>query len=315
MLIGYTIRIREKRQERYMPLKNFDGNNNDLGKEITEFLKNHQGHIKIEEVGDKRSIFYGDLGNFDNNKGIIQCKAFVGSFGDKYDIVNMKQHIVDYTLKPEDSYGFPLNFMLKIQDLSSKTSDFGIIVFEKYKKHGAKGLFEEQFSKYFMKKFPDHIVEIEFIVPEEVLNYIKNGKITETTLKSYKVPADISDSYEAGTDSRKKAKIELKIFNMDLKSSLRTKILALINKKEPGKLSQVITGHLIEPNEISLTIEYKGSEKNIIIKEEGETMTPGIDVTKQVINKSGDPLDNTKLFEAEYKYLIEIEKKLNNEVR
>lgn len=312
IIVGYTIKVFDEVNKRYEPLKNFGGNNSNLEKELFDFLNNRQGSTKIEKHGQMRTIFYGDLGNYNKIQDIIKCKAYVGSYGDRYDIVDVSQRKIDYSLKEDDSYGFPLNFLFKIEDLNSKTPDTGIIVFEKYKNHGAKGLFQEQFSKYLKQKFPDYTIEIEPIVPEEVINYIRNGNFKETILRSHQIPSDIANSFESGEDIRRKAKVELKITNLGIKRKLKDMILDKMTKNKLSELSSIISGNLIPSEEISFLIELNGNEKRILIKEEGETMTPGIDVTGQVRDKEGTSVNFGRLFQVQYKYLLEIEEKLNS---
>ena len=112
LISGYLVRIREKNKKEYSPLRNFDGNSADFSNILYEFLDSHKGFTNIDDVGDQKTIYYGDLGYFDPNKEIIKCKSFVGSFGNGYDVVNHATKQIDYNLVPDDSYAFPLNFMI-----------------------------------------------------------------------------------------------------------------------------------------------------------------------------------------------------------
>jgi hypothetical protein len=315
VLIGYTIRIKEKRRPNYKSLRNFDGNSADFGVFLYDFLKSKSGNQNIEEIGDQKTIFYGDLGYHNNDKKYIKCKAYVGAFGNAYDIINFRTKNIDFIMQNEDSYAFPLNFIAYIPDLNSKYPDIGILVFEKYKNHGGKGLFDNQLKYYFSKKYNHLTLQIEPIVPEELIKYLEKGKITSTVISSLKIPDDLSDSYSRGTESKKKAKVELTIKNLDLNSDKRSLIVNMLRDRKHVKLSNLLTGYLIEPDEVKFSLEYEDHIKNIVLKEEGEIMTPGIDVTQQVgpiLKRTGFPED-AKLYLAEYTYIDDIKESLNKD--
>ena len=71
MLIGYIIRIKKKNTSDYKPLKNFDGNSSDFGKLLYDFLKAKSGYQNIEDIGDQKTIFYGDLDYYSEGNLIL----------------------------------------------------------------------------------------------------------------------------------------------------------------------------------------------------------------------------------------------------
>lgn len=314
ILIGYIMRIKERNTSDYRKLRNFDGNSSDFGVVLYNFLKDKSGVQNIEDVGDQKTIFYGDLDYYNNNKNFIKCKSYVGTFGNRYDVVNHKTGKIDYNLMPDDSYAFPLNLIAYIPDINTLYPDIGILVFEKFKNHGAKGLFETQLNRYFSKNFHDYTIEIEPVVPEEIITYLEKGKVITTEISSLRPPKDLADKYSQGTSSKKKVKVALTITNMDLKPSVRNLIVSQLRQRKHVKLSDLLTGYLIDPNEIKFSLEYNNHMKKIVLKEEGEVMTPGIDVTDQVkpLTHDGYP-DDTKLYSAQYSYLNDIRETYNKD--
>lgn len=306
ILTGYTIRVRESRSKDYKTLRKFDGGTGNLFGTFNEFLKNRIGHSNIENLGDQKTIFYDGL-QIINNPSYINFIAYVGAYGTAYQLLDHTSGNLKYTRNTKDTDAFPLQFTIYIPDVNSKIPDIGILISEKYKNKAAKGLFETHFKDYFLRKFPGYILEMEPIIPEEFYTFFEKGIITTTRMKSYSIPQNIEDSYQSGTSTKGKTSIELVIKNEDLKKRVKDSILKRFKEKRHGDLSTLFTGYPITPEEISFTGTLNGKQATVILKEDGETMVPGIDVTDRVSfsNYTGFPIDDS-MRSIEIEYLNEL---------
>ncbi|MGP6220958.1 hypothetical protein [Caldiplasma sukawensis] len=312
---GYLLRIKEKNKSGYKPLRNFDGNSSDFAKILYDFINGNQGFNNIKDLGDQKTIYYGDLGYYDQQQEIIKGKSYVGAYGNDYEVVDRITKQVDYNIKPDDSYGFPLNFMIHIPSLNSNTklSETGIVVFEKFKNHGAKSLFEVDLKQYFYSssQHNSYLIEIEPFIPKEIINTMEHGKISSTTIKGSSISSDMAENISM----EKNSKVELTFKNASITAKLRNSIVNILRNGGHFKLGEVLEGPIIDPNEISFDTEYNGQKRRVILKEEGEMMTPGIDVTEDVkpFTNRGYPND-IKMYEREYEYIQQIKQSYNSRV-
>ncbi len=313
LMNGYTIRIKERNTKNYKILRNFDGNSSNFADILYNFLNTNIGVSSIKRVKDQKTIYYGDLGHYNQDKEIIKCKAYVGVYGNRYDVVNYNTKLVDYNIKTDDSYAFPLNFMVYVPQLNTNTKipDTGILVFEKFKNHGGKGLFVEQLEQYFTSnvQFKNYIIEINPFIPREIINIMKKGVISSVTIKGSSVSSDIAENISI----RKKSKVELKFSKASITSTFRNRIVELLEKGKHVNFREVLDGPIIDPREISFDTDYNGQKRKVVLKDEGELMTPGIDVTDYVkpFTSDGYP-DDTKLYERENIYIEQIKQSYNN---
>jgi hypothetical protein len=305
IITGYTIRLKKIRVKDYKKLRQFDGHN-DLHNILYKFLNNKTGNSNMDEVGDQKTIFYDNL-DTPKNPDCINFTAYIGSYGTAYQLLDHIMKSLKYTRDTDDTDAFPLQCTIHIPDINSNYPDIGFLISEKYKNRAAKGLFETHFKKYFSNSFPDYILEMEPIIPEEFFTFFKKGIISTTKIKSYSIPNNIEDSFSSGENTKSKASVELVIKNKDLKRNLKNAISNRLKNKKHINLSTLFTGYPITPEEITFTGTLNGKQTTVILKEEGETMVPGIDVTKQVIpsKKTGFPNEKS-MRDVEIRYLNDL---------
>lgn len=281
---------------------------------MCKFLNANKGVKNIQGVGDQKTIYYDNINSFDDkNYSIIQAKAFVGGYGNKYDIIDFKSGNKSYQKKFNDTDAFPLHFIIAIPEINSNSSDIGFMVFEKFKKRGAKGFFATEFSDYFKTKFNDYRIEIEPIVPEEVLTYLEKGGITETVIKGYQIPKNIEDDFESGTSTNKRLSVTLTIKGRSPTKRMIDRITKAIKNKKHG-LNQLFTGELIGPHEIKLKSTYNGQEKTIVLKDDEEMLTPGLDITDQIkISITDGYPEDSSIYPVEYEYIERLKETINRD--
>ena len=94
--------------------------------------------------------------------------------------------------------------------------------------------------------------------------------------------------------------------NQDLKKSIKNLISETLKEKKHVVLHELFTGYLIEPEEVSFTGILDGKKTTVILKEEGETMVPAIDVTKQVMLSGNGFPDKQRMINVEIRYLNDL---------
>lgn len=310
-ITGYTIMLRKSgRSKDFRILRQFGEKNNDLYNILFDFLNDRIGNSKIENVGDDKTIFYDGINkhaiNTDTDSDCIDFTAKIGGYGISYPILDHVNGELKYTRSTDDTDAFPLEFTVYMPGINDTHPGTGFLISEKYKNKAAKGLFETHFKQYFSKNYPGYIIEIEPIIPEEFFSFFKKGKISKTTIKSYSIPKNIEDRFTSGENTKSKASVELVMKNQDLKKSIKNLISETLKEKKHVVLHELFTGYLIEPEEVSFTGILDGKKTTVILKEEGETMVPAIDVTKQVMLSGNGFPDKQRMINVEIRYLNDL---------
>ncbi len=317
-LTGYEIKIKKVREDGDKALEKFDGKN-DLFQVLRMYLYTHQPKtsgvpdtIKVKQADQKTLIFDGF--ESDTNSRTIFGTAKIGEYGLAYNLVDVNNQNITYKRTVNETDSFPIHFLFHIPDMNSNLRFTGVAVFEKFRNRGGKGLFESDFDEYFRKKFPDYLLRMESLVPEEVMDSLTRGVISEVTLKSPSLPKNEEDFYDNGEKEEGRSKLTYTFPKAGAKENLNKWLKKVVGKKE--LMNGVLTGDWFDVNEISAKVNVDNKDETIIIKEGGELIVPGLDISKNARpeKKNGFPPPEAVRRESE-KYLIDLEKKLMNELQ
>ena len=200
-LVGYSVKIRKKGSKRnYLNLYSFNGTT-DLFNILSDYFSyysptsssNTPYSVYNVPNTDNKTIWIEDV---DVKKGdrVIQGVIRTGEYGYRYPIVNYQNHKLSYMKKKDDAELIPLSFLLYIPNKGDTPLEkMGIAIFQRFKKNSLKGIFQSHFQDYFYKRFPDYILEMIPLTPEEVIQSFTNGVITSAKLIAHSVPDDIAD--------------------------------------------------------------------------------------------------------------------------
>ncbi len=316
ILIGYDIKIKKVREEGYKPLEKFDGKN-DLFQVLSKYLSEHQpkspgapNAIKVKQADLKTLGFDGF--NVDLNTRTIFGTVKIGEYGLSYGLVNVNNQNLTHNRTVDETDTFPIHFLFRIPDINDKLRFSGVAVFEKFRNRGAKGLFESHFDDYFRKMFPEYLLLMRPLVPEEILDSLTRGKISEVTLKSPSLPSNVEDFYDKGEKEEARAKLTYTFPKLGAKNKMNNYLKNVVGKKQSMK--GVIVGDWFDVSEISAKVNVDGKDETIIIKEEKELIVPGLDITKNAKpGKNGFPPPESVRRESD-RYLKDLEKKLMKEL-
>lgn len=316
ILIGYDIKIKKVREDGYKPLEQFDGNN-DFLQVLSKYLADHQpkqpgipNAYKVKQA-DLKTIGFDGFST-DTKARTIFGTAKIGEYGLSYGLINVTSQNLTHNRTVDETDTFPIHFLFRVPRINDPLRFSGIAVFEKFRNRGAKGLFESHFYEYFQKLFPDYLLLMRPLVPEEILDSLTRGKISEITLKSPSLPSNAEDFYDKGEKEEERAKLTYKFPKSGAKRKLNDYLKNIIGKKQ--SMNGVLVGEWFDVSEISAKVKVDGKDETIIIKEEKELIIPGLDVTENARpGKNGFPPPDAVRRESE-KYLKDLEKKLMKEL-
>ncbi len=318
ILTGYEIKIKKVREDGYKPLEKFDGKN-DFFQVLKMYLDTHQpkapgvpNTIKVKQANQKTLILDGF--DSDASSRIIFGTAKIGEYGISYNLVDVNKQNITHNRTVNETDSFPIHFLFHIPDMNNDLRFTGVAVFEKFRNRGAKGLFESQLDEYFEEKFPDYILKMEPLVPEEVMDSLTKGVISEVTLKSSGMPKNVEDFYDKGEKEEERAKLTYTFPKAGAKKNLNNWLKKVIGMDQ--SMNGVLTGNWFDVNEINAKVKVDDKDETIIIKEEKNLIMPGLDVSKNARpeKKNGFPPPESVRRESE-KYLIDLEKRLTKELK
>ena len=281
-LIGYSIRVRKTRSKEYVDLYSFDGTT-DLFSVFSQYFS------RYSNSGSNTQYAVEDVPNTDNktisidsvqiNGRIIQGVIRTGDYGYITPIVNHQSRKLSYTRNKEDTELTPLSFLLYVPKKGDVPIEkMGIVIFQRFRKNGLKGVFQSHFQDFFEQLYPDYILEMIPLTPEEVLSAFKNGVIKSVQLISHSLSSDLADYYSTRDDDR--GKVTLGFEKGRFHRRFIDNLIKILQRDLP--ISKIIESDWISPDEIKTRVEIKGTEKTFTIKEEGTEITPGIDISDDV---------------------------------
>lgn len=317
ILIGYEIKIKKKREDGYKSLADFNGSN-DFYKVILDYLATHQpkkagasNAFKVKQA-DQKTIGFDGFAK-DDTKRTIFGTVKIGEFGISYEMINVENQNLEHTRTVNETDSFPIHFFIKIPDVNDPLRYSGIAVFEKFRGRGAKGLFESHFLETFKSSFPEYMVLMRPLVPDEILASLDKGKISEVTLKAPSLPKNIEDHYSQGEVETERSKLIYTFSKAGADKKMNKYLKGVVDKSEP--MNGILVGDWFTVKEIDAKLKVDGKDETIIIKEEKEQIIPGLDITKKAKpGKNGFP-PSDKVQNESLVYLKELEARLKRDLQ
>ncbi|HRG69311.1 MAG TPA: hypothetical protein PLS73_10710 [Saprospiraceae bacterium] len=203
----YIFRIREKKDDKYLILDKFFGDNDFLDF-FKKYIEINKKDFMINET-QKKSLQFQD-GNIRINSAKRMISGIIesGDYGVESRIVNRKTKKEKYKKEVDDLDIKPFYFLV----LAEKGRNLGLIVLQRLGGYGINTIFTNQFAEHFKKEFEDYLVEFSPFVSKALANkFIDEGSIKELTLRRYNLPSDVIDKLGLRNHEEDVLSIELKI--------------------------------------------------------------------------------------------------------
>ena len=183
----YTIRLRSKRGTNYHFLGKFDGGNS-LRLILHGFLKS----LESSHANDKLNKHLLRARGVKEDGSDIRAFIDAGEYGFAADGINTQTFARSYKRKVEDAELIPLYLRFHLPD----ANDTGLLLLQRF---GSQGIFHsltEQLQQYFRARHPDFVLEMNRLVPIEMLKHLLDGRLKEIKLTTFFVPDDLADKYK-----------------------------------------------------------------------------------------------------------------------
>lgn len=182
----YSVKVREKRSEEYLPLGSFDGSHS-MSEFICDYLRAIRDDQFVNEESQRvlRSGRHTELD--DKTCGLL----YSGAYGYAAEGVNIHTSERSYQRSPEDAEVIPFyyQFVLPAGKL------VGIMILQRHGTHGLVTPLCTALRDEFTDKHPDHMIEFARLVPTEIVQDLIDGEVRGIQITTYTVPNDIADKF------------------------------------------------------------------------------------------------------------------------
>jgi|GEM_PF-1592254 hypothetical protein len=270
----YTISVSKKFSRTPEPLDNFSGA--DLFDFLLKFLKDRNSPLNDKEA---KFIISANEPKVDDRQisGIVET----GDYGYSSELYDTEKKQLAYHRKPADADLKPFFYLFDLP----KGQTHGLVVLQRFKIFGIRGLLAGDFSKYFEKHYPNSSVHIEPIVhPKIWQQFADGGSATKIRLRKFNIPQDICDMMKHGIKSDD-GYVEYSII------AKKGKTFNVLKKMFGGDSKELLTLKApdFKPDKTLVEVTLNGRKRTLDIADVTKLRTY-FDVTEDVkIAKNGHP--------------------------
>jgi hypothetical protein len=189
-LVPYSIRVRKKRSNQYIPLSGIPVHEPTSSADLLNFLQDYLTAVipKRPHNPDEDEVLRVDSTKLVKRSICGRLKGGQRGYGS--DLVDTKTGDIDYERKVFHAEIIPYYFLAAIPF----NSDKGIIIFQKLKNLGIKDLFFNDFYSHFSSVFgSEYVLEIDPLVPKEMLKKYLKERVLKIRLIKQGFPRDTFD--------------------------------------------------------------------------------------------------------------------------
>lgn len=298
LLGAYTLRVREKNHNQYLPLNKFNGSNN-----IFAYLKKFfDGFTKIFST-DRSNQKVSSLLKINYEGKLISGIIESGEYGYSSKLYDIDQGSQTYNRKPKEAELFPLYFLFDVNTDSTK----GILILEKFGNNGLFTLLKNMLTTNFTKAFPEYKIDINPLIPKGLFEYyLGKGNLRKLTFTTYKIPTDVNKVYQIKGYEDKIKEVSISVIAKKNTFLPTPKwIRDILNGKRT--IAGLIELHS-QFNDVKIDVEIKGVKRTLSINHT-ERLNPYFDMTDKIRTENGHPVFESINTEAK-QLLEEIEKEI-----
>lgn len=275
----YTIRVRAKRSEDFEPLGSIAGLWS-MSEIIEQYLVSIEGIQTVDEEAQSMLQAVARNRDNDNHWGLLGN----GEFGYAAEGINVRSRNTSYQRTPEDAEIVPFYF----RAVTPSTSDIGVLLVQRYGALGVFTVFAKGLRAFFAEHLPEYTMEINRIVPTEVVTELMHGNIRAIQIVAHTLPTDITDKFRfLGNTS------EIGSFTIEAKAN-RNSVLQSpkwLKRIREGRVSVVELPTELEGSDarIRIRVEYEGKTRTIDLADPS-SVAPYVDATQELeIDATGHP--------------------------
>ena len=189
-LSSYTVRLRDKQSDTYLPLGNF-GYSSDLLELLNDYLETRKSNYALNDSNQKLLRVATSSLRQRTIRGIIET----GEYGYEAELYNVQTDATSYRRVSDDAEMMPFYFLANLP--SSK--DEGLLILQRRAQYGIRTVLLEDFRKYLKETGFKFKVEVNPLVPQVLVDqYLQNGRLRKVRFIRFEIPPDVADAFEGG---------------------------------------------------------------------------------------------------------------------
>lgn len=252
VLDAYSFNIRQRRGRALLPLPQFT-----KGADIVSSLIGYVNDIDGQHVdvsGYRRCI---SAANVVGDKFGVKAHAYVGEYGFGGRLVDASTGTLSYVRKVTDAPMEPYFFEFRLSTGSTK----GIFLCERRGQSSAKGALQEYIKVKFRKDFPEFIMDIVPVMPQQAVKaLLDKGKLSAVRLVQGVIPSDIADKFN-GNSQQQEGEVEVVLRPKRSGVLSMDRISEIFNKTK--NLSDLIEIEDFSPDRLKVEVEVDGRKKTV----------------------------------------------------
>jgi len=270
-LAAFAIRIRNRRNRQSCDLDSFTPGI-DFIDVLTRYLTNDQArHRKLSGL---LKVFKFE--NLDASGRIVKGIVKTGEYGYESDLIDAQTGLDTHHRTSDEAELLPFYFLALIPS----GSDEGILLLQRFKQFGITSIFREIVQRQFNKAFKNHSIEINPLVPDQVLNrIIDESRIVKARFIKFRLPTDTAERLAAG---HREDQFEVE-YTIKAKQKNHVPLTERIKASMRNETdSNILELENFEYDNVKIEVEV-GDKLRTIDLSDLSRVSPNFDITEQVI--------------------------------
>lgn len=256
-LAPYSLRLRPRYHKDYLCLHSFR-HGHDLYDEMTAYFTDRRSTVSHNEQDQRLLKIERLVCEGRRLCGIVQT----GNYGMESELYNVDQDTIVFHAGVHDANLLPFYFCVAIP----QTVDEALVALQRTDQYGIKKVLSRDFTSYFKDRFPDLIVEMNPLVPDQLIQgYLGKGRITKVRFIKRAIPSDVASLYGKWHEEQD-VSIELRVTakrrgTLRLLPDVRARIPAILKgASSPAQFAEL---RPFEPDNVKIELELGGRSRTV----------------------------------------------------
>ena len=279
-LATYTIRIKDKIRNSYVPVNNIQ-NIADFIDVMKDYLSDR--HANLIHQQEQRKLLR--IRNFTSRNRVFCGIIETGEYGYEAELYDINTSITTHRRRTSEAEMLPFYFLMFLP----QNADEGILILQRFKQYGIKTIFERDINEYVNSRFNSLELQIYPLVPSQLIEqYLNNGRILKLRFIRFSFPPDIADAYDSQSHIEDEGYTEY-VISARRKGHIPIvgRILEIINGQR--QLNELIEIREFEYDNVKIEIDINGNRRTIDLSDISK-LRAYIDVSDVRLGDDGHPL-------------------------
>ncbi len=283
-LAPYTIRIKDKKSDKYVHIDNISGGE-DFLYVMNNYLSNRKNSVGHQQ--SQKKILR--IRHFTLQNRIFSGIIETGEYGYETELFDANSEKTTYKRHINEAEMLPFYLLMYLP----QNADEGILILQRFKQYGIRTNFERDINEYVKTRFSSLELQINPLVTSQLINeYLRHGRVLKLRFIRFSFPSDIANAYDTQDHKEEEGYTELVISAKRRgRIPIIGRILEVINGKR--QLNELIEIKDFKYEKVKIEIDINGNKRTIDLSDINK-IRPYIDITQNIkLGDNGHPLFNS----------------------